>query len=132
LGVAAGSPKGTGAITLFNKMWDDAGGVANTSLTSNMFDAVILCFLSAVQAGSTDPAAIVGKVRSVTQEGAPQFTIEQLSDAVKAAETGKPIDYVGVSGAFRFMQNGDPSSSLYDVFQYQGGKQTMIEQVDVK
>jgi len=38
----------------------------------------------------------------------------------------KPIDYVGVSGAFRFKDNGDPSSSLYDVFQYQGGKQVKI------
>jgi branched-chain amino acid transport system substrate-binding protein len=132
LGVAAGSPTGTGAYKLFNKLWDEAGGVPNTSLTANIFDATVLCFLSAVEAGSAEPGAITGKVRAVTQEGAPQFTIENLGDAVKAAAGGKPIDYVGVSGAFRFMENGDPSSSLYDVFQYQDGKQAMIEQVDVK
>jgi branched-chain amino acid transport system substrate-binding protein len=131
-GVAAGSPQGTGAVKLFNKLWDQAGGVANTSLTANTFDAGILCFLAAVQANSTDPGAIRDKVRTVTQDGAPQFTIENLSEAVKAAAAGKPIDYIGVSGAFRFLENGDPSTSLYDVFQYKGGKQTMIEQVAVK
>jgi branched-chain amino acid transport system substrate-binding protein len=130
--VAGGSPTGTGAYKLFNKLWEDAGGVANASYTANIFDAGILCFLSAVEAGSTEPGAIRDKLRSVTQEGAPQFTIENLADAVKAAGTGKPIDYVGVSGAFRFAKNGDPSTSLYDVFQYQDGKQVKIEQVDVK
>ena len=131
-GVAAGSPQGTGAVKLFNKLWDQAGGVANTSLTANTFDAGILCFLAAVQANSTEPGAIRDKVRTVTQDGAPQFTIENLGEAVKAAASGKPIDYIGVSGAFRFLENGDPSTSLYDVFQYKGGKQTMIEQVAVK
>jgi ABC-type branched-subunit amino acid transport system substrate-binding protein len=131
-GVAGGSPTGTGAFKLFNKLWDEAGGVANASYTSNSFDASILCFLSAVEAGSSEPGAIRDKIRSVTQEGAPQFTIENLADAVKTAAAGKPIDYVGVSGAFRFQDNGDPSSSLYDVFQYQGGKQVKVEQVTVK
>jgi ABC-type branched-subunit amino acid transport system substrate-binding protein len=131
-GVAAGSPQGTGAVKLFNKLWDQAGGVANTSLTANTFDAGILCFLAAVQANSTEPGAIRDKVRTVTQDGAPQFTIENLGEAVKAAASGKPIDYIGVSGAFRFLENGDPSTSLYDIFQYKGGKQTMIEQVAVK
>jgi branched-chain amino acid transport system substrate-binding protein len=131
-GVAGGSPTGTDAFKAFNKLWDEAGGVANASYTANSFDAAILCFLSAVEAGSTEPGAIRDKIRSVTKDGAPQFTIETLADAVKTAAAGKPIDYVGVSGAFRFKDNGDPSSSLYDVFQYQGGKQVKIEQVDVK
>jgi branched-chain amino acid transport system substrate-binding protein len=130
--VAGGSPTGTGAYKLFNKLWDEAGGVANASYTANIFDQGILCFLASVEANSTEPGAIRDKVRSVTQDGAPQFTIENLGDAVKAAGTGKPIDYVGVSGLFRFQQNGDPSTSLYDVFQYQDGKQVKIEQVDVK
>lgn len=130
--VAGGSPTGTGAYKLFNKLWEEAGGVANASYTANIFDAGILCFLAAVDAGSTEPGAIRDKVRSVTQDGAPQFTIENLGDAVKAASTGQPIDYVGVSGAFRFAKNGDPSTSLYDVFQYQDGKQVRVEQVDVK
>lgn len=131
-GVAGGSPTGTDTYKLFNKLWDEAGGVANASYTANTFDAGILCFLAAVQAGSTEPGAIRDKIRSVTQDGAPQFTIANLSEAVKAAETGKPIDYVGVSGLFRFKDNGDPSTSLYDVFQYQGGKQVKVEQVNVK
>ena len=131
-GVASGSPKGTASYALFDKLWNEAGGVENASYTANTFDAGILCFLSAVQAGSTEPGAIRDKVRSVTQDGAPQFTLETLSDAVKAAATGNPIDYVGVTGQFRFAENGDPTSGLYDVFQYQDGKQVTVEQVSVK
>lgn len=130
-GVAGGSPKGTGAYTLFNKLWDSADGVENITYAPNIFDAGILCFLSAVSAGSTEPGAIRNKVRSVAQEGAPQFTIENLDDAVKVAATGRPIDYVGVSGAFRFAPNGDSTTGLYDVFQFRDGKQVIIEQVKV-
>jgi ABC-type branched-subunit amino acid transport system substrate-binding protein len=131
-GVAGGSPTGTGAYKLFNTLWDSAGGVANASFTANTFDAGILCFLASLQAGSTEPGAIRDKVRSVTQAGAPQFTLENLADAVKAAAAGKPIDYVGVTGLFRFKENGDPSTSIYDVFQYLGGKQVKVEQISVK
>ncbi|WP_162246994.1 ABC transporter substrate-binding protein [Rhizobium sp. Root1220] len=120
-GVAGGSPRGTGAYDLFAKLWEDAGGVEDGSYTANIFDAGILCFLSAVEAGSTEPRSIRDKVRSVTQDGARRFTIENLSEAVKHAAAGEPIDYVGVSGAFRFGPNGDPTNSLYDIFQYQGG-----------
>lgn len=131
-GVAGSSPRGTGAYALFNKLWDEAGGAENGSYTANTFDAGILCFLSAVAAGSTEPGAIRDKVRSVSQEGARQFTIENLADAVDAAASGEPIDYVGVSGSFRFAPNGDLTTGFYDVFQYRDGKQVTVEQVNVK
>lgn len=131
-GVAGGTPTGTQAYKTFVKMWNAAGGVENASYTANTFDAGILCFLSAVEAHSTAPGAIRDNVRTVTKAGAPQFTIDTLAEAVKTAYEKKPIDYVGVSGEFRFMANGDPSTSLYNVFQYQNGKQVVVEQVNVK
>ena len=130
--VANGSPTGTEAYQQFNKLWDEAGGVDNASYTANTFDAGILCFLAAVGAGSTEPGAIRDKVRSVTKDGAPQFTLTTLDEAVKAAASGQPIDYVGVTGAFRFAENGDPTSGLYDLSSYKGGKQVAVEQISVK
>lgn len=131
-GVAAGAPTASAPYKAFNALWDKAGGVGNTSLTANIFDAAVLCALASAEAQSTDPGAIRDKVRTVITEGAPQFSIETLGEALKSAAAGKPIDYVGASGPIRFAPNGDSSSSLYDVFQYQGGKQVVVEQVDVK
>jgi branched-chain amino acid transport system substrate-binding protein len=91
-----------------------------------------MCFLAAVAAGSADPAAIREKVRAVTKEGAPKFTVETLADAIKAAQSGQPIDYVGASGEMRFGQNGDPVAGLYDVFTYSDGKRTTVKQVVAK
>ncbi len=130
-GVAAGAPTNSAPYKAFNALWDKAGGVANTSLTSNMFDAGILCFLASLEAGSTDPGAIRDKIRTVTTDGAPQYSLDNLADAVKVAASGKPLDYVGASGKLSFAPNGDSTSSIYDVFQYQGGKQVTVDQVDV-
>jgi len=130
-GVAGGSPKGTGAYHLFNKLWDAAGVVEIGSYASNTFDAGILCFLAAVRARSTDPDAIRNNVRGVTEYGAPQFTIENLAEAVKAAAMGDPIDYVGVSGSFHFAPNGDATAGLYDVFEYRAGNQVYLKQLNV-
>lgn len=130
--VSSGSPTGTASYALFDKLWTEFGGVENASYTANTFDSGILCFLAAVKAGSTEPGAIRDSVRSVTQAGAPQFTLETLSDAIKAAASGGPIDYVGVTGEFRFAENGDPTSGLYDLSQYVDGKQVRVEQISVK
>jgi len=131
-GVAGGSPRGTPAYRLFNELWRQAGGAEAGSYAANVFDAGILCVLSAIEAGATDPELIRQKVREVTREGARQFTLETLAEAVKDAAAGRPIDYIGVSGAFRFAPNGDPTSGLYDIFQYRNGEQVTVRQIDVR
>jgi hypothetical protein len=51
-------------------------------------------------------------------------------EALKAAWSGEPIDYVGVAGAFEFAANGDPTISRFDIFEYKGGKLDVIKQID--
>lgn len=131
-GVVGGSPKGTGAYSHFGRLWKEAGGVDNASYTANIFDSAILCFLSAIRAGSSEPGRIRDNVRKVTEAGAPQFTFENLAAAIKVASTGREIDYVGVSGEFRFAPNGDTTSGLYDIFRYQNGRQIPVEQISVR
>lgn len=131
-GVVTGPPKGTDTYKAFNKLWLEKGGVENAAFVTNTFDAGVLCFLSAVAAQSTEPGAIRDKVRSVTAEGAPKFTFENLGEAIKAALSGQKIDYVGVSGEMRFAENGDPVSGLYDVFTFEGGTRVVVKQVAAK
>lgn len=66
----------------------------------------------------------------MTQPGATKCSPTNLGDALKAVWVGKPIDYVGVAGAFEFAANGDPTISRFDIFEYRDGKFHVIKQVD--
>lgn len=66
----------------------------------------------------------------MTQPGATKYSPTNLGDALKAVWAGKPIDYVGVAGAFEFAANGDPTISRFDIFEYRDGKLHVIKQVD--
>jgi ABC-type branched-subunit amino acid transport system substrate-binding protein len=131
-GVVAGSPKDSQAYKAFAKLWAEQGGAENAAFSANAFDAGIMCFLASVAANSSDPGAIRDKVRSITTEGAPKFTLETLADAIKATQAGQSIEYVGASGQIRFAENGDPVSGLFDVFTYKDGKRDIAGQVVAK
>ena len=81
-------------------------------------------------AKSSDAAAITAKIRDITAKGAPKFYLTNLADAIKAVYDGQKIDYVGVAGAFEFADNGDPTVSLFDIFEYQKGKLVVLKQID--
>lgn len=130
-GVVAGA-KQSDAFKEFAKLWASKGGVENAAFTANTFDSGILCFLAAAAAKSTEPAAMLGKVRAVTTEGAPRYDFTQLAEAAKAAASGQAIDYAGASGDIRFGSDGDPVTGTYDVFTFQGGKRVVLKQVSAK
>jgi ABC-type branched-subunit amino acid transport system substrate-binding protein len=129
-GTRGGTPTGTDAYKLFDSLWQKAGGVEHFSLDANSFDSATLCFLAAAAAKSTSPAAVTDHVRAVTTAGAPKYYLTNLADALKAVDSGQKIDYVGVAGAFEFAGNGDPTVTLFDVFEYQKGKLVVLKQID--
>jgi ABC-type branched-subunit amino acid transport system substrate-binding protein len=129
-GTRGGTPTGTDAYKIFDGLWQKAGGAEHYALDANSFDSATLCFLAAAAAKSSDPAAITDHVRAVTTPGAPKYYLSNLADALKAADSGQKIDYVGVAGAFEFAENGDPTVSLFDIFEYQQGKLVVLKQID--
>jgi branched-chain amino acid transport system substrate-binding protein len=129
-GTRGGTPTETEAYKLFDSLWQRAGGVEHFSLDANSFDSTTLCVLAAAAAKSAEPAAITAHIRTMTTPGAPKFTATTLADALKAASAGEKIDYVGVAGAFEFADNGDPTVSLFDIFEYRQGKLVVLKQID--
>lgn len=127
-----GTPTGTNAAKLFDELWQKAGGVEHYSLDANSFDSTTICFLAAAAAKSSEPGAIRDHVRGVATAGAKQYSLDNLSEALKAVSGGEKIDYVGVAGAFEFNDVGDPSVSLFDVIEYHNGKSTLVKQVDAR
>ncbi|MBX6320469.1 MAG: ABC transporter substrate-binding protein [Rhodospirillaceae bacterium] len=131
-GTRGGTPTGTESAALFDKLWQEAGGVEHFSLDANSFDSTTLCILAAAAAKSADPAAITDHIRAVTTPGAKAFSVSSLDEALKAAWGGEKINYAGVVGNFEFAEDGDPTISLFDIFQYKDGKLVVLKQVDVR
>ena len=102
------------------------------AFAQNNFDATVLCFLAALQAGSNDPEAIKETLQSVSAPPGDRFTWQELPAAVEALAAGEDIDYDGISGAIDFDDAGDPTSAIYDVYKYIDGTQTVVGQYDVE
>ena len=62
---------------------------------------MILCYLAAVAAGSTDGEEMAAELQDVSGPGGDKYTFEQLPDAIKALQNGDDIDYEGASGPAR-------------------------------
>lgn len=106
----------------FQKLWDDNNLGVRQTYDVQMFDAAVLCGLSAVAAGSSDPKEIAAKVREVSGPPGTAYAFDQLTDALKALKAGEDIDYAGASGAIDLAESGDPGVGDYIIWQYKGGK----------
>jgi branched-chain amino acid transport system substrate-binding protein len=114
---APGSPAG-GPGDAFNALYEDAGGVGRGPFDAQNFDNVILCYLAAVAAGSTDGEEMAAVLRDITNAPGDEYTWEELPDAIEALQNGDDIDYQGVTGDVELNDAGDPESGVYDVFDF--------------
>ena len=93
------------------------------------FDAVVLCYLAAVAAGSTDGQQMADELIDITAPGGDQFSWQQLPDAIGALEDGEDIDYEGASGPIDMDVRGNPTSGVFDVYQYVGERLEIVGEV---
>ena len=131
-GTAPGSPETGSASEAFDKLYTDAPGPERQTFDAQNFDAVILCYLAAVAAGSTDGADMAGELRDITGPGGDKYTFEQLPDAIRALQDGNDIDYEGASGPVDLNEDGDPTAGVYDLFRYRNGEIDVFDEVPVE
>jgi ABC-type branched-subunit amino acid transport system substrate-binding protein len=131
LGTAPGTFSGA-APDAFDKLYEEAPGPPRNLFDSTTFDDVILCYLAAVAAGSTDGEAMAESVIDVTGPPGEKVTFEQLPQAIEALENGEDIDYEGASGPVDWDENGDLSRYIYDISQFKGGKLVKVDTVEVE
>jgi branched-chain amino acid transport system substrate-binding protein len=107
----------------------DTDDVGRGTFDAQAFDAAMLVFLAALQAGSSDPADIRDNLVAVSGPAGTQYTFEQLDDAMTAILAGEDIDYEGASGSVNLDENGDPGAegSSYQFFEYRNGKLQPLE-----
>jgi ABC-type branched-subunit amino acid transport system substrate-binding protein len=118
--LAAGAPRGQDASSAFVQDFTSAQphNVKLAPFAAQEFDATVLCYLSAVAAGSTDGQQMADELIDITAPGGDEFSWQRLPDAVRALEDGKDINYTGASGPIDMDVHGDPTAGVFDVYQY--------------
>ena len=128
-GTAPGVPDDNQAATAFEELYTEAPGPGRQTFDAQNFDAVVLCYLSAVAAGSSDGAEMASQLQAVSGPPGPKYTWEQLPQAVDDLQNGADIDYQGASGAIDLDEDGNPTAGVYDIFRYEGGAVENIDEV---
>lgn len=132
-GTAPGTPEAGAASQAFDQLYQQSEprNVDRNTFDAQNFDAVILCYLAAVAAGSTDGQEMADQLQDITRPPGTKYTWEQLPDAVTALQNGEDIDYVGAAGEIDLDDNGDPEKGVYDVYRIENADFSPIRQVDV-
>jgi ABC-type branched-subunit amino acid transport system substrate-binding protein len=117
-GTRPGTPETGAMVQRFSELFEEAGGPARGTFDAQNFDAVMLCFLAATAAGSSDGTDIQAALRDVSAPPGQKYTFLELADAVRALQDGQEIDFDGVTGPIDFDENGDPTTATYEVWTY--------------
>ena len=102
-------------------------GTPLTGFEGASFDAVMLAFLAALQAGSADGADVKEELAAVSGPPGEKYTFQQLGQAIQDIIDGKDVDYEGAWGPVNFDENGDPGSAIYEVWQFEGEEVATLE-----
>jgi ABC-type branched-subunit amino acid transport system substrate-binding protein len=132
-GTAPGTPEAGAASQAFDQLYQQSEprNVERNTFDAQNFDAVILCYLAAVAAGSTDGQEMADQLQDITGPPGTKYTWEQLPDAITALQNGEDIDYLGAAGEIDLDENGDPEKGVYDVYRIENADFSPIRQVDV-
>jgi ABC-type branched-subunit amino acid transport system substrate-binding protein len=132
-GTAPGTPDDEDQTVAFDELFtsSEPTDVDRQTFDAQNFDAVILCYLAAVAAGSTEGADMAEVVQAVSAPGGTEYTWEELPEAIEALQNGEDIDYVGASGAIDMDETGDATAGVYDIYEYRNGKQEFTDEVPV-
>jgi branched-chain amino acid transport system substrate-binding protein len=133
-GTAPGVPDDDPSAQAFDKLWNSSDiepDVDRQTFDAQNFDAVVLCYLAAVAAGSTDGQDMADQVQAISAPPGDKFTWEQLPDAIDALQNGEDIDYQGASGPIDMDDNGDATAGVYDIYEFKNGVPDTIDEIKV-
>jgi ABC-type branched-subunit amino acid transport system substrate-binding protein len=132
-GVVPGTPDADRTTHAFHRRYRAAKpkDVTEQPYDARNFDAVVLCYLAAVAAGSSDGERIANRLRAVSAPPGDPYTWEQLDEAIQALERGEEIDYQGASGGIDLNSDGDATAGVYYVYEYRVRELRVVDEVSV-
>jgi len=109
------------------------GGGAFQGWTAEAFDSVIVSFLAALEAKSSDPAKFARYIVPLTNPPGVKYTFVQLDKAISAILRSDKVQYQGVSGPLNFLSNGATGAPAFQIFQIQpDGTSVVVKEIIVK
>jgi branched-chain amino acid transport system substrate-binding protein len=133
-GTAPGVPDDDQASKAFDQLFTQAEprDVERQTFDAQNFDAVTLCYLAAVAAGSTDGPAMGEQIQGITAPPGQEYTWQELPQAIEALQNGEDIDYTGASGPIDQDDTGDPTAGVYDIYEFgQNGQPEPTDEIEV-
>jgi branched-chain amino acid transport system substrate-binding protein len=132
-GTAPGVPDGDPSEEAFDALFTETepADVDRQTFDAQNFDAVILCYLAAVAAGSTEGADMAEHVVDISAPGGTEYTFEELPEAIEALQNGDDIDYQGASGPIDMDENGDATAGVYDIYEFTDGVPEPTDEIEV-
>ena len=130
-GVAISAPEKGDAQKAFDTAFKRVPGTNRQTFDAQQFDAVILCYLAAVAAGTTKGEAMKDELRAITAAPGRKVTWLQLDQAIRALESGVDINYEGVSGPIELNEQGIATTGVYDVYRFKDGKLDTGDQIPI-
>jgi ABC-type branched-subunit amino acid transport system substrate-binding protein len=133
-GTAPGVPDDDPSSQSFDDLYtsSEPKDVDRQTFDAQNFDAVILCYLAAVAAGSTDGQDMADQVRDISAPPGDEYTYDKLPDAIEALQNGDDIDYQGASGPIDMDDNGDATSGVYDIYEFKNGAPETVDEIAVQ
>ena len=132
-GTAPGAPDEGEASTAFDTLYveSEPTDVERQTFDSQNFDAVVLCYLAAVAAGSTEGADMAEVVREVSGPPGTEYSWQDLPGAIEALQNGEDIDYTGASGAIDMDEAGDATAGVYDIYEFKDGAPEATDEIEI-
>ncbi len=134
-GTRPATPEGSDAAAAFDELFTSSSQdpKKRNTFDGQNFDAVMLCVLASVAAGSADGSDIKDQIQDIGSAPGTEYDYTQLSDAITALENGEDIDFQGVSGSLDLDDNGDPTVGFYEKWNYdKSGKFSVTDTVELK
>jgi ABC-type branched-subunit amino acid transport system substrate-binding protein len=133
-GTAPGVPDGDPSEEAFDALFTEAepADVERQTFDAQNFDAVMLCYLAAVAAGSTEGADMAEHVVDISAPPGDAYTFEELPAAIEALQNGDDIDYQGASGPIDMDENGDATAGVYDIYEFTDGVPEPTDEIEVQ
>jgi ABC-type branched-subunit amino acid transport system substrate-binding protein len=130
-GVAISAPEKGDAAKAFDKAFKRTPGVNRQTFDAQEFDAVVLCYLAAVAAGSTKGEDMKDELRAITAAPGRKYTWLELDRAIRDLESGTDINYEGVSGPIELNADGNATAGVYDIYRFKDGKLDVTDQIAI-
>jgi ABC-type branched-subunit amino acid transport system substrate-binding protein len=132
-GTAPGVPDDEESSQAFDDLYtsSEPKDVDRQTFDAQNFDAVVLCYLAAVAAGSTEGQDMADALGAITAPPGDAYTWEQLPEAIEALQNGDDIDYQGASGPIDLDENGDATAGVYDIYEFKGGVPETTDEIEV-